>query len=85
MHLFHRFYTNRTVRQISISLANIQEDASMQLDLFSRNRVEERRLGYVMDGIRKKYGETSILRAVSHTNAGTSLHRSELVGGHYAE
>lgn len=85
MHLFHRFYANRTVRKISISLANIQEDVSIQLNLFSGNRVQDRRLGYVMDGIRKKYGETSLLRAVSHTEAGTSLHRSELVGGHYAE
>jgi len=85
MYLFHRFYMQRTVRQISISLANIQEDNSMQLNLFARNRAQERKLGYVMDGIRTKYGDTALLRAVSYTDAGTSLHRSELVGGHYAE
>jgi len=85
MTLFHRFYGQQTVRQISISLANIQEDTSVQLDLFSDNRVGERRLGYIMDGIRDKYGETALLRAVSYTEAGTSLQRSKLVGGHYAE
>jgi DNA polymerase V len=38
-----------------------------------------------MDGIRGKYGSDAILRAVSYTNAGTSRHRSKLVGGHKAE
>lgn len=85
MHLFHRFYTNRIVRQISISLSSIQDDVSVQLNLFSKNRMQERKLGYVMDGIRGKYGDTTLLRAVSYTEAGTSRQRSGLVGGHYAE
>lgn len=85
MHLFHLFYCQKTVRQIAISLANVQEDTAMQLDLFAKDRVQERALGYVMDNVRKNYGETALLRAVSYTEAGTALERSELVGGHYAE
>lgn len=85
MYLFYRFYRQQTVRQISISLANIQEDESMQLNLFAKDRVQERKLGYVMDGIRNKYGEAALLRAVSYTDAGTAIQRSTLIGGHYAE
>ncbi|WP_453995212.1 Y-family DNA polymerase [Bacillus nitroreducens] len=84
LELFEKFYTNKTVRKISIALSNIEEDTQMQLDLFYLNRVKQHKLGYVMDGIRGKYGSDAILRAVSYTKAGTSRHRSKLVGGHKA-
>ncbi|WP_010284460.1 Y-family DNA polymerase [Bacillus timonensis] len=85
LELFEKFYAKRTVRKISIALSNIEDDTQMQLDLFYLNRVKQHKLGYVMDGIRGKYGSDAILRAVSYTNAGTSRHRSKLVGGHKAE
>lgn len=43
---------------------------------------KRRKLGFVMDGIRSKYGSKAILRAVSYTTAGTALHRAGLTGGH---
>ncbi|THE14987.1 UV damage repair protein UvrX [Bacillus timonensis] len=85
LELFEKFYAQKTVRKISIALSNIEDDRQMQLDLFYLNRVKQHKLGYVMDGIRGKYGSDAILRAVSYTNAGTSRHRSKLVGGHKAE
>ncbi|WP_099351796.1 Y-family DNA polymerase [Fredinandcohnia onubensis] len=85
LELFEKFYAQKTVRKISIALSNIEDDTQMQLDLFYLNRVKQHKLGYVMDGIRGKYGSDAILRAVSYTNAGTSRHRSKLVGGHKAE
>src|SRR5690606_26022850 len=63
--LFEKLYTSKTVRKISIALSNIEEDTQMQLDLFYLNRVKQHKLGYVMDGIRGKYGSDAILRAVS--------------------
>lgn len=42
---------------------------------------KKRILGYVMDGIRERYGSSALLRAVSYTNAGTARLRSKLVGG----
>jgi DNA polymerase V len=83
--LFDRFYNGETVRQISISLGNISEDTAVQLNLFDTSRDKKRDLGYVMDQIRDRYGQDMLLRAVSWTDAGTSLHRSRLVGGHFAE
>jgi len=82
--LFNQHYVPKTVRKISISLSNIEEDSEMQLDLFYSNRIKQRKVGYVMDSIRNKYGSDAILRAVSYTKAGTSRHRSKLVGGHKA-
>ncbi|MFD1018576.1 Y-family DNA polymerase [Thalassobacillus hwangdonensis] len=85
LQLFASFYEQKTVRKISIALSNIEEDTSMQLNLFDIGRDRKRELGYVMDSIRDKYGKDALLRAVSYTEAGTALHRSKLVGGHYAE
>ena len=84
LNLFDTFYTNKTVRQISVTLSNIEEDVNVQLDLFQTDREKKRLLGYVMDGIRDKYGQRALLRGVSYTNAGTALHRSNLVGGHHS-
>ncbi|MCY8038062.1 UV damage repair protein UvrX [Bacillus paralicheniformis] len=82
--LFERFYAGKTVRKISVSLSNIQDDTNMQLDLFRPDQEKKRQLGYVMDGIRERHGSTALLRAVSYTNAGTARLRSKLVGGHQA-
>ncbi|MFT4416961.1 DNA polymerase thumb domain-containing protein [Fredinandcohnia humi] len=85
LELFEKFYAKKTVRKVSIALSNIEDDTQMQLDLFYVNRVKQHKLGYVMDHIRSKYGSDAVLRAVSYTSAGTSRHRSKLVGGHKAE
>ena len=84
LQLFDENFTNRIVRQISITLSNVCDDEQIQLSLFEENKVKERELGYVMDAIRKKHGPNAILRAVSYTKAGTALHRNKLVGGHRA-
>ena len=84
LNLFDTFYTNKTVRQISVTLSNIEDDINIQLDLFQPDREKQRILGYVMDDIRDKYGPKALLRGVSYTNAGTALHRSILLGGHHS-
>ncbi|MDF2945784.1 MAG: damage repair protein UvrX [Bacillales bacterium] len=80
--LFNTFYENKIVRQIQMALSNIVDDEAMQLNLFAPTRNKERKLGYVVDNIRKRYGSRALLRAVSYTDAGTAVHRSKLVGGH---
>jgi DNA polymerase V len=82
LELFEENYQGKTVRRIDVALSNVVEDTEMQLNLFYSNKPKQRKLGYTMDAIRAKYGSTAILRAVSYTNAGTSRHRSKLVGGH---
>jgi DNA polymerase V len=82
MELFDQFYTDKTVRSIAVSLSNILDDTNQQLDLFEPDAEKKRMLGYVIDGIRYKYGRTSLLRAISYTKAGTALERAGLTGGH---
>jgi DNA polymerase V len=82
LELFKENYVPKTVRSISITLSNIVDDNEMQLSLFDPSRWKKRKLGYTVDGIRRKYGSKALLRAVSYTEAGTAVHRSKLVGGH---
>ena len=84
IHLFNQYYERKTVRQISISLSNIVNDESIQLNLFDKKKPSKRNLGYVMDRVRKKYGHNALLWAVSYTEGGTAIQRSKLVGGHKA-
>lgn len=84
-YLFFRHDVGKTVRKISVSVTNMIDDQFIQFDLFHPNRVKEHQLGYTMDAIREKYGKSSLLRAVSYTEAGTARKRSRLIGGHYAE
>lgn len=84
LQLFHKFYTGKNVRQISISLSKITDDTTLQLNLFEPKKTKIHDLGYVIDKIRERYGSAALLRAVSFTDAGTSLKRSALVGGHKA-
>ncbi|MGJ7921262.1 DinB/UmuC family translesion DNA polymerase [Neobacillus sp. LXY-4] len=82
LELFHENYQGKTVRQIAISLGNIVDDHQMQLSLFEMNRWRKHELGYTVDRIRNRFGSGALLRAVSYTEAGTSRHRANLVGGH---
>lgn len=80
--LFHEHYIGKPVRQISLSISNLEEESSMQLSLFEARKWENRKLGAAMDNIRSRYGYAAIYRAVSGTEAGTAIARTRLIGGH---
>ncbi|MGO1058517.1 Y-family DNA polymerase [Planococcus sp. FY231025] len=80
--LFHEHYIGKPVRQISLSISNLEEESSMQLSLFEARKWENRKLGAAMDNIRNRYGYAAIYRAVSGTEAGTAIARTRLIGGH---
>ena len=83
MTLLNENYDHRkAVRQISVSITKLADEASVQLSLFDQKKWEVRQLGEAMDEIRSSYGSTAIIRAVSLTDAGTAIKRSKLVGGH---
>lgn len=83
--IFHEHFQQKPVRQISLSISNLEEESSVQLSIFDTRRVEKRRLGATMDEIRKKYGYSAIYRGVSGTEAGTAIARTKLIGGHKKE
>lgn len=82
LELFNKFDNGKTVRNISISLGNIDDDRELQLSLFDHRKAKKRELGYVVDRIRDRFGSGSLLRAVSYTPAGTARRRAALIGGH---
>lgn len=82
--LFEQFYDGHSyIRKVYVTLTNLQDDRETQLDLFYE-RPKGKDIGYVMDDIRARYGETAILRADSYTDAGITLDRSKKIGGHWA-
>lgn len=82
LQLLDKFHDGRPVRNVSVSLSNVEEETSMQMDLFEKDKWRQRKLGATMDEIRMKFGQTAILRAVSYTDAGTAIERAKLIGGH---
>lgn len=80
--IFHEHFQKKPIRQISISIGNLEEESSMQLSLFEAQNWEKRRLGATLDKIRNKYGYSAIYRAVSGTESGTAIARTRLIGGH---
>lgn len=83
--IFYEHFQHKPVRQISLSISNLEEESSMQLSLFDERKFENRRLGTAMDAIRKKYGYSAIYRGISGTQAGTAIARTKLIGGHNKE
>lgn len=80
--LFNENFAQRPVRQLSVSITKLEDEHSMQLSLFEREKWKNRKLASAMDSIRNRYGSAALLRAVSYTDAGTAVKRSKLLGGH---
>ena len=78
--------TNSMIRRIGISFS-IAKKNIVQEDLFNNVNLEndDNKLEETLINIKKKYGNNSILRAVSYTENATARERNKLIGGHNAE
>jgi DNA polymerase-4 len=81
--LFVQFWDQNPIRRLSVSLTKLCHDNELQLSLFDTARNQKVDLGYVMDGIKEKYGTTALIRASSLTKAGQAFERAQKIGGHY--
>ena len=79
---FREHYIGKLVRQIFLSISNLEEGFSMQFSPFEVRKWENRKIGAAMDNIRNRYGYVVIYREVSKTEAGTAVARTKLIGGH---
>jgi len=79
---FFRFWNGEPVRAIGIRLSNLAPDHHMQLNLFE-DLEKKRKLGYVMDQIKQRFGLTSLLWASSLLPAGQAKIRAQKIGGHF--
>lgn len=83
--LFNQYYKQGlAVRHISVSFTKLEEDTSIQLNLFEepQETIENFRLDHTIDVIRRRYGFASIVHASSYLEKATAISRSSLVGGH---
>lgn len=80
--LFKRHWNGLPVRKISVSLTGLVRDDTFQLVLFE-GRMKKLALEKALDGIKDRFGNASIMRAVSLTAAGQAKDRSMKIGGHY--
>ena len=80
--LFHQHWDGLAVRKVGVSLCDFILDKEYQLTLFG-NQERKRALEKTTDELKLKYGDASIFRAVSLTDAGQARDRSKKIGGHY--
>ncbi len=65
-----------------VNLSQLSSDDIWRLNLF-QDYAKKMNLGYVMDGIKNRFGDTAIIRAASLTAAGQAFERAAKIGGHY--
>ncbi|MDQ0418948.1 nucleotidyltransferase/DNA polymerase involved in DNA repair [Croceifilum oryzae] len=81
--VFQRHWDQAPIRVIGLSLSNFQSDEVVQLDLFDQKKEQRKKLGYVIDGIKERYGASAVIRASSLTKSGQALERHGKIGGHF--
>lgn len=82
VHLFQRHWNGLPVRKVGLGVSGLSDESEYQLTLFEeRDRL--RRLERTTDELKRKYGDTVIMRAVSVTPAGQARDRAGKIGGHF--
>jgi DNA polymerase-4 len=71
------------IRRVGISLTQLAPDNEYQMSLFDTGRERQMALERTTDALKKKYGNSIVIRAVSMTATGQALDRSAKIGGHY--
>lgn len=81
--LFDKYWDGEvSVRNIAVGCTRLSNRFGEQLNIFKNNSAKMLILEDTMDGIRRKFGKTAIMRADSLSSGGTFIARSKLVGGH---
>lgn len=60
------------------------DDVGIQLDLFAQpeTQIKTNKIDKVVDELRKRFGTTAVMHAMSKDDGGTAINRASLVGGH---
>lgn len=63
--LFDKYWDGKPIRQLGVSVSDLEFAKFQQLSMFKdRNALNNEKLDKVIDSIREKYGDTSIIRGV---------------------
>ncbi|UJF32157.1 DNA polymerase IV [Paenibacillus hexagrammi] len=80
--LFQQHWDGLPVRKVAVGISQLSSEESYQLTMFEeRDRFRE--LERTTDELKRRFGETAIVRAVSATSAGQAADRAKKIGGHY--
>ena len=81
--------TNKEVkiRRIAISFGNVMPEEYEYFNLFTEPEevYKERKLQQTISDIKKKYGKSSVIKAMNLEEGATTLKRNKLIGGHNGE
>ena len=88
MELFERT-TNKgyKIRRIGISFGNVISEDYEYFNLFTNPEeiYKERKLQETINDLKKKYGKSSVIKAMNLEEGATTLKRNKLIGGHNAD
>lgn len=84
LQIFDKNYKYQDVRHIGVNCSKLTYTTALQLNLFENpeDQLRERKIDFVVDTIRKKYGFKSIVHAYSLLDGARAMDRSSLIGGH---
>lgn len=84
LQIFKEYYNGFPVRHIGVTYSKLLFTDCRQLNLFFNpdEEIRQENIDKIIDKIRAKYGFTSIIHASSRLDAGRSVARAGLVGGH---
>ena len=86
MLLFDRYYTGLPIRKVGVSVGNLSDKNSIQLNLFEdfekvqKEEIKEK----TIDTITNKFGKNSLLKASALLQDSTVKDRNKKIGGHNA-
>lgn len=80
--LFKKHWNGLPVRKIGVTLSDLISDQAYQMCLFDE-REPYIALEKTTDALKRRFGDTVVMRAVSLTEAGQARERARKIGGHY--
>ena len=86
MMIFDKYYTNKPIRKVGVSIGNLSQKDCMQLSIFeSVDEVEKiDNANKVIDRITERFGKNSLLKASALLEESTIRDRNKKIGGHNA-
>lgn len=86
MLLFDKFYKDSPIRKVGVSVGNLSDKNSLQLNLFENFEEvkKEETKEKVIDEINDRFGKNSLLKASSLLQDSTIRERNKKIGGHNA-
>lgn len=78
---------NYLIRRVGISFGNVISEDLEYFNLFIEPKevYKERKLQQTISDIKKKYGKSSVIKAMNLEDGATTLKRNKLIGGHNAD